>query len=185
MVNMARVANWVTGDLQLFFDGAWGEVCSGLFQGPDADVACRQLGFGAGTVGYFGSDMDYEGFPEVALTSVGCNGTEVTLLECGPDLAVDMFDRRQCAGMSVSGLRLACVEEEVDGTVPPRLPLEFNALINYTVLKLCTCPIASPASVHAASDASCPSPTSGICDAADATGTRISAPADWNAVAHR
>ena len=123
MVNVERVANWVTGDLQLFFDGAWGEVCSGLFQGPDADVACRQLGFGAGTVGYFatGGAMDFEGSPEVALTSVGCNGTETTLLECGPDLAVDMFEFRACSGIRASGLRLACVEEEVEGVAPSPL----------------------------------------------------------------
>ena len=119
LVNEERVDNWVTGGLQIFFDGAWGQVCRGLFQGRDADVACRQLGFGAGTQVVFDpsdyGDYDTEGTPEVALTSVGCTGTEATLLECAADADVARLGMRRCASSTEPGLKLACVVSAAAG----------------------------------------------------------------------
>ena len=115
LVNMRRVANWVTGNLQLFFDGAWGQVCPRLFGGRDADVACRQLGFRAGSQAnpVMGDDMYFDGTPEVVLSSSGCIGTEANLLECGANAASDMLSLSICR----RDLRLACVEQEVEGVM--------------------------------------------------------------------
>ena len=122
LVNEERVENWVTGGLQIFLDGEWGQVCRGLFQGRDADVACRQLGFGAGTQVVFepadSVDIDAEGTPEVVLTGVGCTGTEARLFECAADDDVAMFGMRQCASSTDPGLKLACVVSAAEG-VPP------------------------------------------------------------------
>jgi len=47
LVNETAISNWVIGRLEVFFEGSWGQVCCTAFHAPDADVACRQLGFGA------------------------------------------------------------------------------------------------------------------------------------------
>ena len=137
LVNMERVANWVTGDLQLFFDGAWGQLCSGIFSGRDADVTCRQLGFAAGSQAYptTGGDMDFRGFPEVVLARSGCNGTEASLLECRANARTDTYDYSFCG----STLRLACVDPEVEGMMLCPLQCEHGCacLVNRRARKSC------------------------------------------------
>ena len=121
LVNVERVANWVTGDLQLFFAGAWGQVCPSLFGGRDADVACRQLGFSAGSQGYPTTDFDMDSFPEAVLAGSGCIGTERNLLECEASAEMDMYDSSVCR----RSLRLACVDPEADGKTLSLLQCEL------------------------------------------------------------
>ena len=119
------VSNWATGQLQLFFEGSWGQVCAGLFDAADANVACRQLGFGAGTIvpqslGDAAVDLQSTPvFPEVVLTGSGCRGTEARLLDCGPaDNAVETYDSdflRGCREAESAGLVLACVDDTISG----------------------------------------------------------------------
>eukprot|EP00892_Ulva_mutabilis_P007273 jgi/Ulvmu1/4918/UM202_0003.1 len=129
LVEQTSVANWQIGRLEVFFEGSWSQVCAENFGEADANVACRQLGFGAGTVGPTFSDfsdpvdsVDPDRplvFPEVVLTSVGCNGSEARLLDCAreanpaPEL-YDVYDAG-CFYGSRPGLRLACVVEAEDG----------------------------------------------------------------------
>ena len=49
LLEQQSISNWQTGRLEVFFEGSWGSVCAFAFDALDADVACRQLGFGAGT----------------------------------------------------------------------------------------------------------------------------------------
>ena len=125
LVDETTVANWQMGRLEVFFEGSWSQVCAREFDGPDADVACRQLGFGAGTVGpnrVNGAQLAPETtlvFPEVAVTAPGCNGTEANLLECGPAPGrLSTFDSRDCFDTANPGLFIACVADPLDGAPP-------------------------------------------------------------------
>jgi len=124
LVEQKRVANWVQGSLEIFAGGAWARVaCSGAFTGVDADVACRQLGHGRGTVALSAVDDGFllqddpplcpRGTPQVMLP-LGCNGTEAAVLDCsgaeGTPRGRDSF----CD----AGLVLACVAEEQEGVRP-------------------------------------------------------------------
>lgn len=49
IVDRLDVNGFVTGALQVYQDGVFGAVCASSFDPVDGDVACRQLGFAAGT----------------------------------------------------------------------------------------------------------------------------------------
>ena len=120
----------MTGLLQVFFEGSWSQVCSGLFEVADANVACRQLGFGAGTVvPQFLSEADLAilqstpVFPEIAITASGCTGSEERLVDCGqeldatPDYSFDYTFGRDCLSSNGAGLRIACVASPGTGSI--------------------------------------------------------------------
>lgn len=119
----------MSGRLEIFFEGSWGQVCASDFNGVDANVACRQLGFGAGTV--FPADpARFRGgvppvrpdrvVPEAVVTAVGCNGSESTLLDCPLEMqGADLFDDLTCLTATGIGLIIGCVLEPVQGTLPP------------------------------------------------------------------
>eukprot|EP00892_Ulva_mutabilis_P007291 jgi/Ulvmu1/4934/UM204_0006.1 len=116
LIEEAPVANWMTGRLQVFFEGSWSQVCAGSFMAPDANVACRQLGFGAGTiVPQFLSDAERVTlqstpvFPEIAISASRCAGTEERLLDCSGNLDPDFFFTRDCLSSSGLGLAIGCV----------------------------------------------------------------------------
>ena len=44
--------NSSSGVLEISLDGRWWAVCSSLFSTAAANVACRQLGYSGGAVGY-------------------------------------------------------------------------------------------------------------------------------------
>eukprot|EP00892_Ulva_mutabilis_P005574 jgi/Ulvmu1/3389/UM016_0005.1 len=122
LVDQSTVANWQLGRLEVFFEGSWSQICAKEFDGPDANVACRQLGFGAGTVGpnrANGAQPPPSAtivFPEVAVTTLGCNGTEANLLECGPAPGrLSSFETRDCFDSVQPGLFIACVAEAETG----------------------------------------------------------------------
>lgn len=121
LVDEVAVSNWQLGRLEVFFEGSWSQVCAREFDGADADVACRQLGFGAGSVGpnrVNGAPAleDRLVFPVVALTTPGCNGTEDSLLDCGPFTGrIVRTTDRDCFGVNNPGLTLACVATPEEG----------------------------------------------------------------------
>ena len=126
LVHPTTIANWRIGRLEVFFEGSWSQVCSDDFGSADADVACRQLGLGgAGTPGFVASILAGGGsgevlvYPEVALTSLGCNGTETRLLDCPGEAQPegDFGDpTNSCFYSRQTGLALACVTEPEEGT---------------------------------------------------------------------
>lgn len=138
LVEGTTVANWQLGRLEIFVEGSWGQVCAIGFGAADADVACRQLGFGAGAVSPSGErgmfvapaeplrGSDRLVYPDVALVSPGCRGTEQTLLSCrGGPLASEgsascFGTDRQGRGRSLmrsQGLILACVADAEDSVL--------------------------------------------------------------------
>ena len=121
LVDEAVVANWVTGGLEMFFEGSWSQICSGGFDAADVNVACRQLGYEAGSV--LVRDLTSAGtaslrsvpvFPAVAIDSSGCTGSEERLLDCNQDGSSADESFGGCSGPESFGLRIACVT----GTAP-------------------------------------------------------------------
>ena len=138
LVDQRTIANWEVGRPEVFFEGSWSQICGIDFDPADADVACRQLGFGMGAVGPLTSDSTSVGrdqfspklfvYPEVALRSPGCNGTEASLLDCPRTMQpVDSdyvhvdYHVGDCFDSNGPGLTLACVRESEPG--PPLLPV--------------------------------------------------------------
>ena len=71
------------GRLEILINGVWGTVCDDSFGSVDASVACKLLGFnpeGSTDVSNCGG-----GTGPIHLDSVGCNGDEISLLDCHHD----------------------------------------------------------------------------------------------------
>ena len=129
LVEEESIANWVTGRPQVFFEGSWSQVCLALFNASDANVACRQLGYGAGTVvpqeltdAELAAMRATGDFPEIAISASGCVGTEERLLDCSPERSdPNIFFKPDCLGSfgtSISlgaGLVLGCVADPATG----------------------------------------------------------------------
>ena len=125
LVGQTSIDNWVQGRLEVFFEGSWSQVCGFAFGGSDANVACRQLGFGAGTVlSEFAREAaapprDPLVFPQVAITKPGCNGTESRLIDCPVDPTPSGFitptNNRNCFSSTGPGLYIGCVAEPIQG----------------------------------------------------------------------
>lgn len=129
LVQQRSIANWALGHLEVVVGGSWRQVCTAGFDDKEAAVACRQLGYGAGTVAPFFQVADPPGadalvFPDVGVTLPGCDGSETTLLECGAEEQTRPFFTNQqmifgCRDSREPGLTLACVVEEAAGALPP------------------------------------------------------------------
>ena len=60
----------------------WGTVCDDLWGTPDAQVACRQLGYGTDGVIAYSFAFFGLGTGEIFLDNLGCDGSEASLFEC-------------------------------------------------------------------------------------------------------
>ena len=129
LVQQRSIANWALGHLEVVVGGSWRQVCAASFDDKEAAVACRQLGYGAGTVAPFFQVADPPGadaliFPDVGVSLPGCEGSEATLIECGAGEQFPPFFTNQqtifgCRDGREPGLTLACVVEEDAGAAPP------------------------------------------------------------------
>ena len=123
LVNETSIANWQVGRVEVFFEGSWSQVCSAGFDGTDADVACRQLGYGVGSsaASATGVSEELSVYPEVAITLPDCNGSEASLLACGGEVptGISRFGAtRGCFQDGDKGLLLACVAQPMPGMIP-------------------------------------------------------------------
>jgi len=68
--------------VEVYYNGEWGTVCDDGWDYYDADVVCRQLGFGswgnAFGFAYFG-----QGSGPIWLDNIDCIGSELTIASCG------------------------------------------------------------------------------------------------------
>ena len=125
LVEQSTVANWLIGRLELFFEGSWGQVCAGSFGAADANVACRSMGFGSGTIGPLEINLNNPTrerlvYPEIAVTSLGCTGQEENLLQCPGEMDIRgddyyPYDSDGCFDDIGRPLVVACVTAAENG----------------------------------------------------------------------
>ena len=138
LVEEESIANWMAGRLQVFLEGSWTQVCGAEFGAPAANVACRQLGFGAGSVVPQDlTDADRAALqamgivPQIAVSGSGCVGSEERLLDCGPDQpGPDFSFRRDCVNPNSAGLVLGCVAVPATGEAPATTCVRFHLSIH-------------------------------------------------------
>ena len=113
--------NLCEGRLEIYYDGQWGTICDDYWTKPNADVACRALGFAGGSVenynrfrnSYFPpGDRDQP----IWLDDVQCGGGESGLLEC----PANPIGRHNCKHAEDVGIR--CIKSEG----PFIVNMEFN-----------------------------------------------------------
>ena len=67
--------------MEVYYNGEWGTVCDDGWDINDAQVVCRQLGFGPAVTArdnaYYG-----EGGSQILLQYLNCTGSELTLDDC-------------------------------------------------------------------------------------------------------
>ena len=141
LVEEESIANWVTGRLQVFFEGSWTQACGVAFGAPAANVACRQLGYGAGTVVPQDlTDTELAALratgvvPQIAISGSGCVGTEERLVDCSserPD--PDFFFRRDCLSFNSVGLMLGCVAAPATGEHLAKTSDRFHPSVNASI----------------------------------------------------
>ena len=81
-IRLVGGSSYNEGRVEVYYNGQWGTVCDDGWDGTDAGVVCRQLGFGSsGTA--IGSAGFGHGSGSIWLSSVTCTGSESILARCG------------------------------------------------------------------------------------------------------
>ena len=101
-----------SGRVELYYNGIWGTVCDDGWNDIDADIVCRQLGFGSSGTAVIGPNNFGKGLGPVWLDDVTCTGNEFTLASCG-HLGVNIV--RHCEGFESKG-GVKCLTDRVKGT---------------------------------------------------------------------
>ena len=90
------------GRLEVYYNNQWGTVCDDEFDGNDAMVACRQLGFNGSASVISSSNID-DGIGLIVLDNLLCTGVEERLVECEHrGLGVENCDHSEDIGISCS-----------------------------------------------------------------------------------
>ena len=69
------------GRIEVYYQNQWGTICDDFFSRIDANVVCRQLGFGAATAALSFSTFG-QGTGNIWLDNLGCSGSEDCLGNC-------------------------------------------------------------------------------------------------------
>ena len=72
--------NDFSGRIEVYYSGEWGTVCDDSFDYEDAQVACRNLGFGA-PISY-DDNSGGAGSGRIWLDNLACSGSELSLGQC-------------------------------------------------------------------------------------------------------
>ena len=101
LLRLVGGSSYKEGRVEVNFNGTWGTVCDDGWSAYDAQVVCRQLGFGSsGTA--IGSAGFGQGSGPILLDNVTCTGRELTLARCR-HLGVGIV--RSCTHYEDAGVR--------------------------------------------------------------------------------
>lgn len=77
-------ASNLEGRVEVCINETWGTVCDQMWNTPDANVACRQLGFQpSGAMPVFNNGDGFgPGFGRIWLSNLICTGSEARLIDC-------------------------------------------------------------------------------------------------------
>ncbi|XP_037092406.1 lysyl oxidase homolog 3B-like [Pollicipes pollicipes] len=115
------------GNIEIFHAGSWGHICDDEWDMPEAEIACRQLGFQSAQKpthdGFFGRPA---GDVTFWMDNMYCLGNERSLSEC----RFDGWAQHDCmpselAGISCRGRRLEdakATEKPTEAPPPPEVP---------------------------------------------------------------
>ncbi|XP_019645821.1 PREDICTED: CD5 antigen-like [Branchiostoma belcheri] len=107
------------GRLEVLLDGVWTTVCGRSWGDPEAQVACRQLGF-PGAVDWRWSEEYFPQAPEGVPTPryvLACNGSERSLLSCNKLQVGDCSHSEDVGLLCEAGVRLAGGVAQSEGRV--------------------------------------------------------------------
>ena len=82
LIRLAEGSYFYQGRVEISYNGDWGTVCDDGWDSIDADIVCRQLGFGSSGSSYSGAYFG-QGSGPILLDNVTCTGSESTLANCG------------------------------------------------------------------------------------------------------
>ena len=81
LIRLVGGSSYNEGRVEVNYNGEWGTVCDDGWDSTDANVVCRQLGFGySGTA--IGSAYYGQGSGPILLDNITCTGNEPTLVNC-------------------------------------------------------------------------------------------------------
>ena len=73
-----------SGRLEVYHEGQWGSVCSHKFHYPEANVACRMMGYSSAVQVFTNTESEYDDTVDnkIVLSQLTCDGTESHLSDC-------------------------------------------------------------------------------------------------------
>lgn len=105
----------------MFYDGTWGTVCDDQWDLIDANVICRELGFGK-AVNVYSSATFGMGKGKIWMDDVQCTGSERSLTECSHN----GWGKHNCDHSEDVGILCASGKKK----------LPTNVLIRYLIARL-------------------------------------------------
>ena len=70
------------GTVEIYYKGQWGSICDDLWDIEDANVVCRQLGFGEALEASLQAQFGRSTVDPIHFDDVKCQGSESKLSEC-------------------------------------------------------------------------------------------------------